>query len=208
MLAKISKLLSPADKRKFLGITLLMVLAGVMEMAGIGLLAAAATIFLEPDGFVTANLYGEFRKFFPGASQQIFTLTAISAVLLMLIIKNLFSLFIIALQSRFLHNQRNQLSCRLFVSYINADYRDYIKRSADEYNGAIERIKRLFDNFFSPATQLVADVIVIFCLILASILLLPWRAIALLAAMIIAAWLVNKFFQRLNHRLGAEQYQQ
>ncbi len=207
-LEQFRKLFTPADKKKFLAIILLMALAGIMEMAGIGLLAVAATIFLEPDGFISRNLYGEFHKFFPGASQQIFTLTAISSVLLLLIFKNMFALFIIALQSRFLRNRQHRLSCRLFNAYINADYRHYISRSADEYNGAIERIKRLFDYFFQPATQLVADSIVIFCLILASLLLLPWRAIMLLGALVIAAWLITKLFQQLNQRLGKEQFQQ
>ena len=207
-LQQFRKLFTPADKKKFLAITFLMAIAGFMEMAGIGLLAVAANIFLEPEGTFPQMLYGKFKDIFPAASRQAFTLAAISTVVLLLIAKNFFALFIIALQSRFLRNRQHQLSCRLFNAYINADYRHYISRSADEYNGAIERIKRLFDNFFQPATQLVADGIVIFCLILASILLLPWKAIVLLASMVIAAWLINKFFQRLNSRLGVEQYNQ
>ena len=121
-LLQFRKLFTPADKKKFLVITFLMAIAGFMEMAGIGLLAVAATIFLEPESFVSRALYGEFLKLFPDASRQSFTLAAISMVLLLLIAKNFFALFIIALQSRFLRNRQHQLSCRLFNAYINADY--------------------------------------------------------------------------------------
>lgn len=202
------KLFTPQDKRKFLGIAFLMAVSGFMEMAGIGLLAVAANIFIEPDGGVPNLLYGEFNKLFPSASKQIFTVAAIGVVLLIFIAKNLFSLFIISLQSKFLHQRQHKLSCRLFNTFLYADYRNYITRSADEYNGAIERIKRLFDNVFHPATQLVADAIVIVFLVAASLLLLPGSAIIFLGILIAGAWLINKLFQRLNLRLGIERYNQ
>ena len=92
-LQQFRKLFTPADKKKFLAITFLMAIAGFMEMAGIGLLAVAANIFLEPEGSFPQRLYNEFKNIFPDASQQTFTLAAICTVVVLLIAKNFFAHF-------------------------------------------------------------------------------------------------------------------
>ncbi len=197
-------LFSPADKRKFLELTILMAIAGLMEMAGIGLLAGTVAIFFNPDNARAIALFDRFRSLFPESSYNIFIISAIGFVSLLLIIKNLFSLFIIALQSKFLRNRQNAISCRLFKSFLNAEYRDYLSRSTDEYNGVLERIKRIFDGFFAPALQFVADVIIIICLSCAALFMLPWGAIAVLLLTVVTAWLINKCFNVCNRKLGEE----
>ena len=202
------KLFSPSDKRKFIAIVLLMALAGIMEMAGVGLLAGVITLFLTPNGEYQEQLFQKFCCYFPGTTHANFVIYAVVAVVLLLVIKNLFSLFIIALQTNFLRLRQSTITCRLLNTYINADYRHYIMNSADRYNGTIERLKQVFNNVFQPALQLLADIIVILGLMLAALLMLPLTAIAVLAAVIGAAWLINKAFQRLNRRLGEKQYLQ
>ena len=206
-LIQFRQLFSPADKRKFLGITFLMAVAGVMEMAGIGLLAGVVAIFFNPDNPRAVSALDKFQSFFPGSSYNTFIISAIGVVSLLLIIKNIFSLFIVALQSKFLRDRQNAISCRLFNSFLNADYRSFITGSADEYSGVLERIKRVFDNFFSPALQLVADTIVIVCLSFAALFMLPWSAIAMLLLTVAAAWGITKCFNLRNHRLGEEFHQ-
>ena len=202
------KLFSPADKKKFMAIVMLMAIAGIMEMAGVGLLAGVITLFLAPEGEFQDMIYQKFCSFFPGISHGNFIVCAVIAVVLLMIFKNLFSLLIIALQTRFLRRRQSTITCRLLNTYINADYRHYIMNSADQYNGAVERLKRLFDNFFQPALQLLADAIVIFGLMLIALLMLPGTAIITMATVLGAAWLINKAFQKLNKRLGDKQYHQ
>ena len=201
------QLFSPADKRKFLGITFLMAVAGVMEMAGIGLLAGVVAIFFNPDNPQAVSVLHKFQSFFPDSSYNTFIICAIGIVSLLLIIKNVFSFFIVALQSKFLRDRQNAISCRLFNSFLNADYRSFITGSADEYSGVLERIKRVFDNFFSPALQLVADTIVIACLSFAALFMLPWSAIAVLLLTVAAAWGITRCFNLRNHKLGEEFHQ-
>ena len=201
------QLFSPADKRKFLGITFLMAVAGVMEMAGIGLLAGVVAIFFNPDNPQAVSALHKFQSFFPNSSYKTFIISAIGIVSLLLIIKNVFSFFIVALQSKFLRDRQNAISCRLFNSFLNADYRSFITGSADEYSGVLERIKRVFDNFFSPALQLVADTIVIACLSFAALFMLPWSAIAVLLLTVAAAWGITRCFNLRNHKLGEEFHQ-
>ena len=201
-LQQFRKLFSPADKRKFAGITLLMSIAGVMEMAGIGLLAGVVVIFLNPENSKAVWLFEKFRELFPSGSYNLFIITAVSLVALLLAVKNLFSLMIISLQSKFLSRRQNEISCRLFRNFLYADYRQFLAQPTDVCNGVIERVKRVFNNFFSPAVQLVADVITVVFLSAASLLMLPWSAIAVLLLTVAMAWCITKIFQKRNQRLG------
>ena len=201
-LQQFRKLFSPADKRKFVGITLLMSIAGVMEMAGIGLLAGVVVLFLNPENARAVRLFEKFKNIFPDSSYNVFIITAISTVAMLLVLKNFFSLLIISLQSKFLCDRQNAISCRLFRNFLYADYRQFIAKPTDIYNGVIERVKRVFNNFFSPAIQLVADAITILFLSAAALLMLPWSAIAVLLLTIAMAWFITKIFQKRNQQLG------
>ena len=125
-LQQFRKLFSPSDKRKFLGITILMSIAGVMEMAGLGLLAAVVVLFLNPGNCNAVRFFGYFRQIFPESSYNLFIITAITSVALLLVVKNLFSLFIVSLQSKFLCDRQNEICSRLFRNFLFADYKSFI----------------------------------------------------------------------------------
>ncbi len=198
----IRKLFTPRDKKKFLALTVMMAFSGIMEMAGIGLLAGAVALFLNPESGYAKKFFASATAVFPQLSYNLFVFCVISAVALLLIIKNIFSLLIISLQSKFLRRKQCELTCRFFDILLNSDYRSYIDHPTDRYSGIIERIKRLFDNFFQPALQLVADIIVIACLITASLFLLPWSAIVVMLIMVAMMFAIHRMFQKINRRMG------
>ena len=203
-LQQFRKIFTPADKRKFLGITFLMAIAGVMEMAGIGLLAGVVVLFLNPENANAICLFDSFKKLFPESNYNLFIIAAIGSVALLLVLKNLFTFFIVSLQSRFICDRQNAICCRLFGNFLHSDYQHFIANSTDEYNGVIERVKRVFTGFFNPALQLVADIIIIAFLSAAALLMLPWSAITVLLLTVVLAWLTTKCFQRRNQRVGEE----
>ena len=203
-LQQFRKLFSPADKRKFLGITVFMSIGGLMEMAGIGLIAGMVVLFLNPENANAVRLFAGFKKLFPNGSYNLFIITAIVLSVLLLVLKNFFTLFIISLQTKFLCNRQNAICCRLFRNFLYADYQNFLSVSTDEYNGVIERVKRVFVNFFNPALQLVADIIIIAFLSVTALLILPWSAITVLLLTVVLAWLTTRCFQKQNQRVGEE----
>lgn len=186
---------------------MLLAFSGLLEMTGVGLLAGAVALFLSPESSYAEKLFSLFRQYFPGAGQQAFQFTAIAGVSLLLVIKNLLAYFIIALGAKFLRSAQHTISCRMFRNCLEADYRRFISRPTDEYNGVMERINRLFDSWFQPGLQFIADVIVIALLAVMALLLLPWKAIAVLPFMFAGAWGINRIFQKLNRHLGEVRYQ-
>ena len=200
----IRKLFTPRDKKKFVMLTVLMALSGIMEMAGIGLLAGAVALFLNPESTYAQECFDYARSIFPQLKYNSFVFYAISAVALILILKNGFAFFIISVQSKFLRRKQQELAERFFDMLLKSDYRSYIDHPTDEYSGVIERLKRLFDCFFQPALQLVADAIVIVCLIAASLFLLPWSALGGIMAMVAVMFAIHRLFQSINRRMGED----
>ena len=200
----IRKLFTPSDKKKFVLLTILMAFSGIMEMAGIGLLAGTVALFLNPESIYAKKSFDYARSLFSQLEYNNFVFYAISAVALLLILKNFFALFIISVQSKFLRRKQQELAERFFDMLLKSDYRSYIDHPTDEYSGVIERLKRLFDCFFQPALQLVADIIVIICLIIASLFLLPWSALAVMVAMVAVMFAIHRLFQRINRRMGED----
>ena len=187
LIAQLRRLFSPADKRKFIFIIMLMTISGVLELAGIGLLVGAVKIFLSPaDHRKTTILIG------------------IAAVALLLVLKNLFALLIINIQARFIRNKQHDLTERYFRACLNSSYLYYTAHTPSQFSGNIERILRMFDNFITPAMQLCADTVVILFLAAAAIYFLPWITIAGVAFMFFSSGTLYLFSRRLDRKLGAK----
>ena len=103
---QIRRLFSPGDKWKFVGITLLMALSALMELAGLGLLLGATTVFLSPGSSAGGKINSLMTQLLPGITGDMRVIIAVSAIALLLAAKNIFALLIVNIQAKFIFAKR------------------------------------------------------------------------------------------------------
>ena len=104
MIAQIRKLFMPKDKKRLLGVSLLMALSALGEMLGLGLLIGMIALFLSPDLLEKYPIVKELYQF-SSLSWNAFVICWISVAGVALALKNIFALFVVYVQSKFIFDK-------------------------------------------------------------------------------------------------------
>ena len=128
LINKLRILLSPADKWKLVGITGLMTISALAEIAGIGLILPIIAVFTKPE-LITQN---KILKFYAeliggGSTQRLLIVTAI-LIVLVYVSKNLLTFCVVCLQTNFVAKKESELCVRLFSTYMHAPAPLHLKR--------------------------------------------------------------------------------
>ncbi len=195
-------LFSPHEKRVFLLLTILMALSALLETFGIGLLLGAAALFLAPQnqfavyaGKILNSLMTAYPANFKIALCVIFTALLLAA-------KNVFALFIVALQTNFITNKQKDIVQRLITTFLHADFLKISAYSSDECNGMINRVKDMCVLIFLPGMQMLADILAITVLGVTTFCLFPAITALGICAMLIFTLTIAFFTRKYNAFLG------
>ena len=202
LIDQLRRLFTPQEKRKFLFIALMMTFSALLELAGLGVLLGAATLFLAPDSAAGSQVPELLHHLFPGFSPEYRAAAAVGTIGVMLAGKNLLALLIVHIQSKFIFNKRNQIAHRLYDTLLHGDFESVSKLSQDYCFGLFTRLNEVANLVFLPSIQLVADVMVIFILAAASIIMFPKITIPGIIFMVIISAVVQFFTRRANLRNG------
>jgi len=197
-------LFSPQDKRKLLGLSLLMSLSALLEMAGLGLLLGAAALFLAPQNPAAARVHEVVAAWLPGISGNSRIALTVGAIALLLVGKNLFALWIVRLQSGFIAAKQTDLARRLFDSYLNTDYETFKNRPPELSFSGITRIYQLCHTVLLPGLQIIADILVIGVLSVSVLVLFPKVTAAATVFMILTAGAVSWGIKKINRRIAQQ----
>lgn len=196
-------LFPPQDKRKFIFIAMLMAFSALMELAGIGVLLAAATLFLSPENPAGKNAAEFLARILPGVSPEIAVACAVAGIGILLAAKNLFAYFIIHIQSNFIFAARNKLAHRIYKNFLHADFESFNQLSPDYCFSSFVRLNDVGNLILLPAMQILADIMVIFILAAASIIIFPAITIPGIFFML-AITLVTQYFTKQANRKNGE----
>ncbi len=203
-LAQLRWLFSPRDKKSFLLLALLMAVSALLEMAGIGLLLAAAALFLSPQAPVSTRAEEILNRFMPEVSGNVMVVAVIGGIALLLVLKNLFALWIVDLQGRFVTGKQTEVAGRLFDTYIYSESEIFRHIAPDKAFADISRITQLSNLILLPGMQIIADFLVIMVLFGTMLGLFPLITVGSLLFMLSAAVIIGMIAKKLNRRVGEE----
>ncbi|MBO7328443.1 MAG: ABC transporter ATP-binding protein [Lentisphaeria bacterium] len=195
-------LFSPQDKRRFIFIAILMAFSALLELAGIGVLLAAATLFLSPENIADKDAGGFLAFIFPETPAEITIACAVAGIGILLAAKNIFAYFIIRIQSNFIFARRNKLAHRIYKNFLNADFESFNQLSPDYCFGSFIRLNDVGNLILLPLMQLLADIMVIFILAAASIIIFPGITIPGILFMLIVTLVTQYITKQANRKNG------
>ncbi len=202
-IARIRVLLSPRDKWKLLGISVLMTGAALWEAVGIGLLLPVVAAVVNPQ-LLEQNVYlRTFYRWSPFQEHTAFMLFAAGLVVANFIFKNLFVWLVIRIQSDFIYRKQSELSIRLYRTMLEAPYSYHLEHSASELSARIGRVNWACDGTLLPLMMLASDALVVVVLLAALLWFIPGTVGAALAALAGLGLAVYWPLRKLNGRLSA-----
>ena len=202
LLQKLRRLLTPGEKLSLIGVALLMTCSSIMEMAGIGVLVAAITIFLAPEAVVTNSKINFITRYLNNSADPAVFITILAAIGALFVLKNLFSLWIIHISAKFLFNKQRDIALRLYSSYLKSDYKTISARQVADLDINIHNCSLLCSNVLMPLAQLASDGLTIILLGSALAVAMPLVTVSGILFMVLCGSMIQLASSRINKVFG------
>ncbi len=194
LLENFYKFIKYYGKGKYLNLfnfTILSIIAGFLELAGIALIYPCIMLILTPETFSNYTKYINFDN-------NIKTGIIIGfAVLLIFILKNIFMIFIQYVQNTFVSNWKKDITSKFMQYYIYAPYKDIIQTSHTDKLYNIETTCNIaVDGFIMRGLTLLTNIIIISMITGLLFIKYPIPAISTLIFIIITMHIQNKYFKK------------
>lgn len=153
-LLKLYRLFTPRDRLKLLGLLGMMLLAAVLEVAGIGVIPAFVATIADPEGVKAYPVIGDLISYFGiGTQKELLTYGAISMIVVFLV-KNGYILFFQYYKTRFIYNRMYEFSRRMMEAYMQAPYTFHLKRNTSELlRNTTQEVKLMVNQFLMPSME-------------------------------------------------------
>ncbi|MCP3030058.1 ABC transporter ATP-binding protein/permease [Halobacillus sp. A1] len=205
-LKKLLMLFDKKEKRKFLILFAMMIVAAIFETVGIGLIVPFVTIATNPEQIHEHAVFSYVSELFNLQTYNSFIILAVGVLLFVFVIKNLYLLLFQYAQFRIILNQQVSLSRQLFQEYLKKPYTFHLKRNtADLLRNVNSEVPKVFQGIILAGFQLFTELLVITCIL---ILLLLTSPIATLTAFTLlggSVFIFFKLFRKKISSLGKEQ---
>lgn len=205
-ITKLWVLFNAKEKKKFLILFVMLVIAAIFETAGIGLIVPFVGIVTNPTMIQEQPILSYIYQLLNFQSTNIFILFAVSILLTVFVIKNAYLLLYYYVQYRVIYNQKVKLSRTMFKEYLTKPYTFHLQRnSAELLRNVNGEVAKVFDGILLSFFQLMTEILVILAILMLLIITAP---LATITSGVLLGASVLVFFKIFRHKityLGKEQ---
>ena len=171
-LKKIYRLFPNKDKIKFGLLFIMMIMASLFELLGIGLIPAFVVAIAEPEKIFSIEILGELFDFLGITTSQSLALFGGVSLILAYILKNLYLILYKYFKYKFIHYKKIYLQNRVFKAYMTAPYTFYISRnSAELLRNVNSEVGKIINGTILPLFEITLNT-VMFTFIIAALMVL------------------------------------
>jgi len=200
---KLFSLVTPAERRRWLALGPLLVLTGVVEMAGTGLVFLLVKVAGEPAAAAHMPLWGRVLAALGIASDRGMVLATGAAVALFFVLRSLVLLAVARAQSRVVADTIAGVSTRIFAGYLAAPYPVHLRHTSSEL--AVDTtvaVERAVDSGLGASAQLFAETVVSLGLLAILMVTAPLVTLATAAALALFVTTTLRLMKRNSTRWG------
>jgi ATP-binding cassette, subfamily B, bacterial PglK len=205
LFSKLVYILEPGKVFQIVGILLLMLVGGVIETLGIGIIMPFVSLLNNPTQLSKNNQNFKFLyQFIPeNTSTQLLLIWICIGLIVIYIFKNILLSLITFWQYKFIYKNQISLSNRLFKAYIYAPYTFHLQRNtADIVSNIISEVGQIFSGVLMPALTLLTELIVVIFIFLLLVYIEPFSSILALIILSIAIISFNLLIRGKTNQLG------
>ena len=200
VIKKYNSILSSHQKFRIFELVVLMILGGLLEMCSVSLVIPFMNAVLNPEVF--------FQKWYAKLISQLFRVNSSRMLLvvlaiilaLMYIVKNLYLLFQINVQYRFVYGNMLDMQKRMLSSYMNRPYEYYLSVDSGEIirvmNSDIPNAFSLLTTVLSFVAETIVSVMLVVTILVITPLITVLMAVVLLTIMLVLTAIVKPILNR------------
>lgn len=207
ILKKLMYILNKEQKRRVVGLCVMIFIGALLEMLGVGLIMPIVEGVMDPDALLDKWYIDLLRNFvnFETANQWILFL--IAAIIVVYFLKNGYLLFQTYVQSKFVNNNQSSTISYMLEEYLNRPYEYYLNADIPTIfrtiDGDVPKVFTVLMEFIQLATELMV------CLVLGLYLLInnPTMTIMIMVIMVGLTVVIIKILKPTLNRLGTTSQQ-
>lgn len=203
ILKKVLHILSKDQKRKIIGLAIMIFVGAFLEMLGVSLIMPVVEGVMYPDLLMNSKYIVMADKIFHFESANECMLILIGAIICIYFVKNGYILVETYVQSKFVNNNQSQTISYMLEEHLNRPYEYYL-------NADIPTIFRVIDGDVPKVFTVIMQFIMLFSELMVSVILglyllisNPGMTIMILAIMIVLTLIITKVLKPILNRLGS-----
>ena len=193
---KFIKYFGEERKFKLAGFMVLSFIAGCLEFLGIALIYPFIIMIIKPDSLTESHLYQSWISYSGITDATVNALIIGFFALLLFIIKNIFMIFYMYLQCKFINNWKQFISNKFMKYYLFAGYGDVLRTSAADKLYIVNSLPgQVMSSFLMRLLTLITNSIIVFMVIALVLLKFPLAGLLTIAFVVFSMILQNRFFK-------------
>ncbi len=193
---KFIKYFGQERKLKLAGFTFLSFIAGCLEFLGIALIYPFIMMIIRPEILINNQLYIQWCTHSGISDPVINALILGFFALLLFIVKNVFMIFYMSLQTKFINNWKRSISNKFMQYYLFAGYKDILRTSSADKLYVVNSLPgQVMSNFLMRLLNLITNSIIVFMVIILIVVKFPVAGLITLLFVSVSMILQNKFFK-------------
>lgn len=184
-------------KIKLLGFFILSLIAGFLEFLGIALICPFILLIIKPDNVIHTKYYLDFSAFFHVNNVLINAFILGLIVTLVFIFKNLFMIFNLYLQSKFINNWKLAIGKKFMHYYLFSPYKNSLSVPPSEmvYNSTF-LIGQALDGFVFRIINLITNAVIVIMILLLLFTKFLFAALVTVVFIVFSMVFQNKIFKK------------
>lgn len=199
---KLSKILNGQQKVRVIILAFLMFVAGLLETISASLMIPLITAAMD-ENIIYNNKYARMVcEMFDLHSNRTFMVVVIVALMFMYVFKNVFVLFEIYVQNRFISNNKFSLKCEMMQLYLSRPYEDFLGMGTAQIQRAVQTN---VDGAFTALTTALSFFMELFTavvLIVAIIIMNPMMAVATALLLVVLLAIISTILKPVMKKYG------
>lgn len=188
-------------KLKLAGFSVLSFFAGILEFVGIALIYPFILMIINPEAVQNSFIYTHIFKII-NINPMLNALLVGFCVLLIFIFKNIFIIFSMSLQFKFVTNWKRDLYKRFMEYYLYAPYNEILKTSASDKIYTITALcGQAIDLFAVRVLNLFTNAIIVSMIVLLLLWKFPLAAVTTIIFITSCLVIQNKYFKKRSEEL-------
>ena len=178
-LKKINALITKRQRKGLLILSLLLFIAMILEIFGLGILIPLLSVILQPEMIDTNPLIFSVRTFFSEFSNQEFVFLFLGFIVILYFLKSVFIVYLSHKQNRFLTGITANISNNLFKSYLSQPYSFHLKKNASDLIKNIQIEINYFHSFIQALITITIEAGFVLSILATLIYIEPFGAICI-----------------------------
>jgi ABC-type multidrug transport system fused ATPase/permease subunit len=193
------QLLSTKEKRKLSFVLVLMAIGSVFEVLSLGMVVPVIGLLTKPN---YAGSFPIFENVFGDISQERFVVIAMSAILIIFLLKTFFFIWKVWVQSGFSSEVSTRVSRELYGIYLRQPYSYHLETNSSTLVRNSLSGTTFIEGLLNPLLYLTSESFVTLGLVLTMLLLEPVGTFATLFVFAVGAWTYKKATSKRISRWG------